>query len=234
MKEFVNILQSPKDVLLKIPPKKINIIISVYDGAEFIEECLDSIQAQTYRNYKILLGVDGCQKTLEKILEIKYKYDNLFLYVSDKNNGCYPMFNALINLVPDKEYIQVFGADDVMYPKFLETMNNYNVPAVNRHHGVLFIKKEMFKNVGGFRNWKCAADTDMVYRIQLFYRKKIEYVPLMFHRREHPKQLTTQYSTNHKSELRKKYNTITERNYHSNKPKIYIKPVMSKIYEYSN
>ncbi len=231
MKEFVNILQNPKDILIKKPAKNVNIIISIYDGAEFIEECLDSIQAQTYRNYKILLGVDGCQKSLDKIKEIRYKYDNLFVYYSNKNEGCYAMFNALINLVPDKEYIQVFGADDVMYSDFLQTMVKYDFPCVNRNHGVLFIKKEMFKPLGGFRHWWCAADTDMIYRIQLYYHKKIDYVEQKFYRREHDKQLTVAYSTNHKSELRQKYIKETERNWHSNKPKIYIKPYMSKIKE---
>jgi glycosyltransferase involved in cell wall biosynthesis len=43
----------------ELPLKYVNVIVSVYDGSEFIEECLDSIQAQTYKHFRILLGIDG-------------------------------------------------------------------------------------------------------------------------------------------------------------------------------
>jgi glycosyltransferase involved in cell wall biosynthesis len=209
--------------------KKINVIISAYDCAEFIEECLNSIEKQTYKCYKILLGIDGCEKTLEKIKEIHQKYSNLYVYYSEENNGPYQMFNALIQLVPNGEYIQIFGADDVMNINMLENMSKYEIPTVSRNDGVLFINKNVLNIVGGFRDWKCGADSDMIHRITLATKSKMYYVSQYFFRREHDKQLTKHYNTNFDSNLRKRYIEITENNKKSKNPDIYITPICSII-----
>lgn len=215
--------------LLTEPRKKINVIVSAYKAVDFIEECLDSIQNQTYKCEKILLGVDGCTETLNKVIEIGGKYSNLEVYFSVKNKGPYQMFNALIRLVPDDEYFQIFGADDVMNIDMLEQMSKYNVPVVSRNDGVLFVKKEIFKKIGGFREWRCAADSDMIFRLGKMLNSKISRVPQYFFRREHAGQLTKLAKTNHKSKLRKQYILIFEENKKSITPDIYIQPKCSNI-----
>ena len=198
----------------------VNVIISAYDSVEFSEECLDSVQAQTYRHYKILLGIDGCQKTLQKVLKIAHKYDNMSIYYNKKNCGVYKMFNTLAYLVPDNEYLQFFGADDVMHEDFLEKMSAHNL-CISKHVGVLFVKSEVFKQVGGYRAWRCGADADMIYRLRLLNKKHEKVLPQHFYRRVHSKQLTQAPSTGLHSELRQKYMAITERNYAAEKPDIY-------------
>jgi glycosyltransferase involved in cell wall biosynthesis len=209
--------------------KRIAVIISAYDCAEYIEQCLDSVQAQTYKHYRILLGIDGCPKTMKKVEEIRNKYDNLRVYYTKKNQGVYKMFNALIYLTEDDEWIQFFGADDYMYPYMLERMQKYNSPTVCKHVGVLFIQSKIIKEVGGFRPWRCGADADMIYRLRLLRKYNEKYTEYYYHRREHAKQLTVAKATNHKSKLRQNYMRITEENYHSENPVIYINPKKSKI-----
>jgi glycosyltransferase involved in cell wall biosynthesis len=211
------------------PNKKINVLISAYDCAEYIEECLDSIATQTYKPEKILLGIDGCKKTLEKVSEIQKKYLNLEVYYSEENNGTYQMFNALMVLIPDDEYIQRFDADDVMHSDMLEKMSIYNLPAISRHNGVLFFKREKMNALGGFRNWKCSADTDMVFRMSLLIGGRVKIAPQYYFRREHDKQLTKHPSTNHQSDLRKSYMEIFENNRKSENPEIYVEPICSNI-----
>jgi glycosyltransferase involved in cell wall biosynthesis len=213
----------------KLPPKFINVIISVYDGAEYLEECLDSIQAQTYKNFRILLGIDGCKKSLLKALDIRHKYDNLEIYYSPKNGGVYRMFNALAYLVDEEEYLQFFGADDVMFPEMLERMEANHTHTISRHAGVLMIKAKDFFEMGGYRDWRCGADSDMICRLRLKYKYKEKIMPLLFHRRIHDKQLTAAKETAYKSPLREKYEKITMDNYKSKNPITYIKPVKSKI-----
>lgn len=215
--------------LLIEPRKKVNVIISAYRAFDFIEECLDSIQNQTQPCDKILLGVDGCTETLSKVVEIGDKYPNLEIYFSAKNKGPYQMFNALIELVPNDGYFQIFGADDVMNPNMLEQMSKYNTPIVSRNDGILFIKKETFKKIGGFRAWRCAADSDMIFRLGKLLNTKIARAPQYFFRREHDGQLTKLSKTNHKSKLRKQYIAIYEENKKSLNPDIYIEPICSKI-----
>lgn len=216
-----------KEVLIK--NKKVNVIISAFDCAEYIEECLDSISLQTYKCKKILLGIDGCKKTLQKIQEIRQKYVNLEVYYSEENNGPYQMFNALMMLVPDDEYIQRFDADDVMNPNMLENMVKNDTPAISRHHGMLFFNKKIINGVGGFRDWKCAADSDIIMRLNFLPNIKVKILPKYFFRREHEKQLTVREETNRSSVLRKNYETIIENNGKSENPIIYITPTCSVI-----
>jgi len=214
--------------------KKINVIISAYKCAEFIEECLDSVQNQTYKANKIFLGIDGCKETLEKVKQIRHKYSNLELYNSTENNGPYMMFNALLAHVPDNEYIQIFGADDKMNPNMLQKMSKNDIWAISNNDGVLFAKKEIFKLVGGFRDWRCGADSDILFRIRYATKIVKNSEPQYFFRREHSKQLTKNPQTNLTSILRAKYIKIFEENKNSKNPIIYIEPICSKIQKIYN
>lgn len=216
-------------VIINKEEKKINVIISAYRAVDFIEECLNSIENQTVKCNKILLGIDGCEDTLNKVVEIGDRYSNLEVYFSVKNKGPYQMFNALINLVPDDEYFQIFGADDVMNLNMLEEMSKFDKPIVSRNDGVLFIKKDVFNKIGGFRGWRCAADSDMLFRLGKVLNTKILRAPQYFFRRVHDGQLTKASKTNHRSKLRKQYVKIFEENKNSPTPDIFIEPICSKI-----
>lgn len=45
----------------------VSIIITAYDTANYIEECLDSVYAQTWckkvEEWEVLVGIDHCEKT---------------------------------------------------------------------------------------------------------------------------------------------------------------------------
>ena len=208
--------------------KNVCVIISAYDCAEYIEECLDSVQAQTYKNFRIILGIDGCKKTFKKVSEIKDKYNNLSIYYTKKNSGVYKMFNALVDFVDDNEYLQFFGADDVMHPDMLEKMIKHEV-AISRHVGVLFIKKSEFIKAGGYRSWRCAADADMMLRLRVIRGRKEKVEMQHFFRRVHDKQLTTMKATGNGSKLRNKYHKITQENYENENPVTYITPIKTKL-----
>jgi len=207
--------------------KKINVVISAYNCAEYIEQCLDSALSQTYAYHKILLAVDGCLKTLEKVNSIAGNYRNIEVYYAPENTGPYMVYNSLIALIPDDEYFVIFGADDVMYPNMLECLAVNDVAKICKHDGVLFIKKSEFAKIGGFRPWRCAADSDAVFRMRKLYA--VHRTPIYFTLRKHDKQLTTCSSTNLNSNLRLSYIKITDENMKSENPVIYIKPECNPI-----
>ena len=78
----------------------ITIYITAYKAKDFLKECLDSISNQTYfinnPNYEILLGIDGCEETLEFAKTIMEKYNNLRILMMNKNCGTYITSNTLI------------------------------------------------------------------------------------------------------------------------------------------
>ena len=68
--------------------KKISIIVPIYNVEKYIEECLDSLLAQTLDGLDIILVNDGT-KDLSGIIARKYAetYPNLFRYYEKENGG---------------------------------------------------------------------------------------------------------------------------------------------------
>ena len=71
--------------------KGVSIIITAYNTADYIEECLDSIYDQSWfkkhRNWEVLLGVDHCKETLKKVVSIMEKYPNFRVFYMIENVG---------------------------------------------------------------------------------------------------------------------------------------------------
>ena len=212
----------------------VSIIISAYKSQEFIEECLDSIAQQTYfkdNSYEILVGVDACAETLEKLKEIRNKFKNLRIFMMKENRGTYVTSNTLLDLVSFPNIIR-FDSDDLMMPHMVERVMEYSgdysivrfsydvfeTPGKFSYikgehgmprypHGVLFIKKKIYDQFGGYQPWPCGSDTEFLNRIGgLFPQKEIP-EPL-FHRRIHPGSLTQCPETGRLSERRKIYSNM--------------------------
>jgi len=64
--------------------KKVSVVIPYYNGSQYIGQCLDSVLAQTYKNYEIIL-VDDCSTEDISILD-KYQ-DKIRYFRTDKNHG---------------------------------------------------------------------------------------------------------------------------------------------------
>jgi len=211
-----------KDIINK---KSISIIISAFKSQNFIEDCLDSIQNQTYfknfEKFEILLAVDGCIDTLNKIKEISHKYKNLKLYWNEENSGPYLMFNTLAQK-SKYEIISFFGADDIMLDNYIEE-NIYNVDentinlglcgnfndgnqsdilTVYNPDGNIMINKELFLVVNGFENWRCGADSDLLNRLRLNNNKIHKSSTMTVLRRLHQDNLTKTSIYGHGSEYR--------------------------------
>lgn len=98
-------------------PFGVSVCISAWKTAEYIEDCLDSVAAQTWfkehDNYEILLGIDGCEETLAKVKEIMHKYKNLKVMMMDKNVGTYVTCNTIMKEAR-YEWLLRFDSDDTM------------------------------------------------------------------------------------------------------------------------
>lgn len=162
--------------------QSITVVISAYEAQDFIEECLDSIVKQTFdhRKIEVLLGIDGCKKTLNKVKEIKNKYHTISLKVLwfPENSGVYVTTNTLISIAKH-DCILTFGADDIMNPEMIATLmvctDRYNMIKFrmlnfdnadrskcsvyhNYAEGCRFFSKKVFMLVGGYMPWRHTGD----------------------------------------------------------------------------
>ena len=159
----------------------VSILITAYNAQNFIEECLDSIERQThfkkYDNWEVIVGVDGCIKTLEKLNSIKHNYRNLKVIMMSSNKGTYITSNTLINLAnPNYQYNLRFDADDVMLSNSIELLLksigdndflkfrhiDYDTFELSKYivFGIVFYKKSILNTIGGYLPLRCGCDTD--------------------------------------------------------------------------
>lgn len=208
--------------------KPISIIITAWQTQDYIEECLDSIENQTYfkdnSEYEVLVGVDACQETLNKLKRIRHKYRNLRIFMMDSNMGTYVTSNTLLDLVKYENILR-FDSDDIMKPEMIESIIKkladadiirFGYSSFNKNtndaydskfhfpHGVVLYKRKVFDISGGFQNWLCAADSELLERVKPYIIIK-ELNKRLFFRRQHNNSLTKREETKFGSVLRNSY-----------------------------
>lgn len=97
--------------------KLVSIVIVVYNGQEYIQETLDSIWAQTYSNYELIV-VDGA--STDRTMEIlEQKRGLIDVLISEKDEGMYDGLRKGFNRATG-DYLCYINADDRLLPYALE------------------------------------------------------------------------------------------------------------------
>lgn len=96
---------------------KISVCIPVYNGAEFINIAIDSVLAQSERDFELIV-VDN-QSTDNTVALVKaYQDPRIKLYINDTNIGMIPNWNKALSYATGT-YIKILPADDMLYPNCL-------------------------------------------------------------------------------------------------------------------
>ena len=65
----------------------ISIIVPIYNVEEYLEECLTSIQNQTFTDIEVILVNDGSSDRSKEICERYYQQDSRFKLINQKIKG---------------------------------------------------------------------------------------------------------------------------------------------------
>ncbi len=97
---------------------KISIIIPVFNGADFLEEAIDSALAQTYPNIEVVVVNDGSNDggATEKIAR---GYGDRIVYAAKPNGGVASALNMAIELAKG-DYLSWLSHDDLYTPQKLQ------------------------------------------------------------------------------------------------------------------
>ncbi len=95
----------------------VSVIIPAYQAAERIRETLDSVFAQTYPNFEVLLVNDGSPDT-EALEQAIRSYGARLIYVRQENRGPSGARNTAIRTARGK-YIACLDSDDIYLPEHL-------------------------------------------------------------------------------------------------------------------
>jgi glycosyltransferase involved in cell wall biosynthesis len=106
---------------MKIDPL-VTIGVASYNNGKFINETLESITSQTYKNIEIIINDDSSSDNSVEIIKSWIKSNmhlNVKLLISDVNLGLCKSLNNIIN-VANGDYICFIGSDDMYLSKFIE------------------------------------------------------------------------------------------------------------------
>ena len=172
----------------------ITIITTTLNSSKTLKETLESIFAQTYNNFELIIIDGGSSDDTIKI--IKSNEDKIDYWLSETDNGIYDGFNKGLGLARG-DYIGFVNSDDLLKKNALNILLEYhkNYPnidfifgSVEKHWGILhgykpwkinfswgfysshscgfFIKKQSSKKIGKYdTKFRHHADWDYFYRM---------------------------------------------------------------------
>jgi glycosyltransferase involved in cell wall biosynthesis len=94
---------------------KISVLMAVYNGAEYLREAIDSVLAQTYRDFEFVIVDDGSSDATPDLLAT-YKDARLRVQRLPENRGLIVALNAGLALCRG-EYIARMDGDDFSHPE---------------------------------------------------------------------------------------------------------------------
>jgi glycosyltransferase involved in cell wall biosynthesis len=138
---------------------KISVIMSVYNGGEFLKEAIESILNQSYKNIEFVIINDGSSDDSLVIIQKYMAMDSRILLINQKNMGLTKSLNIGVMRATGK-YIARQDADDISMPdrfklffEFLEKdgdIDMYSTPAIlfNKDHPITKVIPNYFRRNG--------------------------------------------------------------------------------------
>lgn len=93
-------------------PPQISVVMPVYNGQKYLNEAINSILNQTFRNFEFIIINDGSTDQSLEIIERYQKIDNRIILISRENRGLSASLNDGIEKAQG-QYIARMDADDI-------------------------------------------------------------------------------------------------------------------------
>lgn len=102
--------------------KKVTALVPAYQAAGFIQHTLDSLSAQTHRNFDVIISVDLCDDDTFMLCQEHCNQDSRFsVFRQEKRLGYVGNCNFLLNQA-DADYVLFAFHDDILKPEFMEKL----------------------------------------------------------------------------------------------------------------
>jgi glycosyltransferase involved in cell wall biosynthesis len=101
---------------------KVSVCLPVYNGSNYLALAIESVLAQTFSDFELLIANDCSTDDTQKIIE-KYASTDARIkhWINEKNLKLFGNYNACIEKAAG-QYIKLFAHDDLLHPKMLEKM----------------------------------------------------------------------------------------------------------------
>ncbi|KJD33396.1 glycosyl transferase family 2 [Tamlana nanhaiensis] len=102
----------------------VSIIVPCYKQAHLLDETLNSVMQQTYKNWECVIVNDGSPDHTEEVALEWCKKDKRFSYVSKKNGGLPAARNTGVKKTSGK-FILPLDSDDILHEQYIEKLLPY-------------------------------------------------------------------------------------------------------------
>ena len=149
----------------------ISIITVVLNNKKFLQQSINSVLNQSYKNYELII-IDG--KSNDGTLDILKKNDSkIDFWISEKDKGIYDAMNKGMKLSRGS-IISILNSDDIFYKHTLKIATNY----FNRYQYIDFLFGSVikYKLLYGYRPWKIHWSFGFysTHSVGFFIRKKAQ------------------------------------------------------------
>ena len=115
----------------------VSIIVPIYNVENYLRQCLDSIQNQTYKKFECIMINDGSTDSSQQIAE-EYLSDSRFKLINQSNKGLSGARNTGISHIKEEStFVAFVDSDDCIYPDFLETLTEHIEDEVDIIEGMI-------------------------------------------------------------------------------------------------
>jgi len=168
----------------------VSVLVSVYNGENFLGKAIESLVNQTYKNIEIIIVNDGSTDRTEEIIRSYMKKDErIILIENNKNIGISKSKNKALAIARGK-YIAILGADDIAFPERIQTQ----VEFMESHAeiGVLSGNACIIDEAGNIQrqtnypesheliHWTMLIRTSPVCDTSVMFRKEIDNEPVFY------------------------------------------------------
>ncbi len=108
---------------------KISVIVPVYNSAEYLHRCVESIIGQTYRDWELILVDDGSKDNSWELICGYAEKDNRIIPVHQENGGPGSARNTGMGYATG-EYTVFVDSDDVIGKKYLDRLSKETADVV--------------------------------------------------------------------------------------------------------
>ncbi|MEU7582691.1 bifunctional glycosyltransferase family 2 protein/CDP-glycerol:glycerophosphate glycerophosphotransferase [Streptomyces sp. NPDC041068] len=107
---------------------RLSVVVPVYNVELYLDECLESLAAQTYQDFEVIMVDDGSTDGSAAIAETFAAADPRFRLISQENKGLGAARNTGVReMSPDSEYLAFVDSDDTLpttaYALMIETLD---------------------------------------------------------------------------------------------------------------
>ena len=103
----------------------ISVIVPIYNVAEYLEECLSSLENQTFLDFEVIMVNDGSEDGSAEIAGRFERRNSHFVLINRENGGLSAARNTGLAAARGK-YVYFLDSDDFLANDALETLYSYS------------------------------------------------------------------------------------------------------------